>query len=381
MVMMLLRFNKFFGKHKSVNGNRKVMLTETALMRSVITLGFRSRKSAYAKGRQYRIMELTGMIKDVIEVVNNDCRLSDGFQKRTPSDKNSASYQIAMGLTKLVAEHFFGIPWLLHLSDVKADIVLSQKRPHTKHRIYMKQIGKKPAEPDLVGYNAGLQPFVFESKGSSTGYSKREHQHAINQVSMVKAINGISRITRVACYFNLRAKGFVGRIIDPKVSVRPIEIDYRESDFIKAYYGFFLEDTIQENLITIRTGSLIWRGVEISPQLYFVIADGLHAPLRSRRIEEMRGLADICKETIASVENIRTSYPGKISVGLDGIGVIDAENLDPDVISYPLDPLVDPSFKIVSKAEVNPVGSFIVPGLKSSITEKQPLIIKRNLLF
>lgn len=67
-------------------------------------------------------------------------------------------------------------------------------------------------------------------------------QHAINQVSQINTYNGVTPLTRTACYFDLSNIPIKGIIIDPENEGKGINIELNEREAILKYYSFFREN-------------------------------------------------------------------------------------------------------------------------------------------
>ncbi len=156
------------------------------------------------------------------------------------SEKVSESYYLGQALTTLYAQKIHRIKWLLHFEDCNDSRFRIQRNGYSP-KCTVGQSNKGVYGPDLVGIINQTTCFLFESKGSSTGYRRDTMQHALNQLSCVSTFNGNFPEAKVACYFDLSKTPINGIIIDPENNREGRELIMDVPQRMRQYYSLFDE--------------------------------------------------------------------------------------------------------------------------------------------
>ena len=227
--------------------------------------------------------------------------LRDKFKLLDDSEKRCDAYLLGQGLCKAFAEKQMGIPWLTHYSRKTIHVVISKKSKTGT------DIESDKYRPDLIGIDRKGNCHVFEAKGYSSGYSKKEHKYALDQVSIIDSINGKVPETRVACFFDL-SKKFHGHIIDP-IGDRNVGVDLHMDNPFLNYYAMFDDETFP-NARKIRVNNDEYVVKYICDGWYYGVNIKVKMLLEQRNFD-VRTLCEFLPNGIYDSEHL--------SVGSDGI--------------------------------------------------------------
>ena len=265
----------------------------------------------------FRLAELLCMAIANTKVVVGSLTLDDSFALMEQSERVGASYRLGMGLAKASAEILLQIPWLIHLDRVPG-VALGATGNRLPSKLILHNRSKPADRPDLIGFDSGVQPHVFEAKGHSSGIQPVELQHAIDQVSQVERVNGVPPVTRVVSFDTSQCPMF-GKIIDPDENVTDIDGYSLEIDpfrAIEAYYSFISDDIehwSSANAILLFGRTFLVRALG-TPDYYFGIDAEVFEMIRSTAYTP-RQLAEIAKTFQQFTSPVEDDG---VSIGLDG---------------------------------------------------------------
>ncbi|MBE9527160.1 MAG: hypothetical protein IME94_09330 [Proteobacteria bacterium] len=265
--MIELDVSNFSKPYDHLNGNKSQKVTPLDLARAMITIGHGSWYSAF-NHNIFRVGELICKALAFSEIVNSNLVLTKGFHRLNQSEKATVSYYFGQGLTKLYSEKHLKVKYLFHVDDYISFINYHTKGS-AKSKITIGNSSKNASRPDLIGFVKRNNSHILEAKGNSTGYQKNTMQHAINQVSQIISYNGVTPLTRTACFFDLSNTPIKGIIIDPENDDNGIILEFDEDAAMNKYYSFFIEN-YQRFTRTINIGKYEYSVAAIgSPNINF----------------------------------------------------------------------------------------------------------------
>lgn len=146
------------------NGPQHVHFTEEVLLLSAITVGRASLKHVLANGI-FSQFEVKIKIYKIISYLQKDkagnLYYTDAFESLDPSEKCGVSYFMGLVFTKLLANRFYNIRYLLHYDIYKKYLVPQSVRTNAM-------------KPDLLGLSGKGMWNVFESKGREKNHHQQQ---------------------------------------------------------------------------------------------------------------------------------------------------------------------------------------------------------------
>ena len=178
----------FIGRYNILNRNHLLHITNVDIARGLVTLG-KDHWLQYFKN-PIEILNDFGHhllgLNTYIKTTNSNLHITNRFRSLDPSDKRIKSYNIGMGITKIVADKILNIPYLQHV-DYLVNNGIATITSGTKQR------------GDLAGRDSSNNWHVLEAKGSSYPFSQSELDYAKYQATRIKTINGTTPHTRNSC--------------------------------------------------------------------------------------------------------------------------------------------------------------------------------------
>jgi hypothetical protein len=307
--------SKFVGAFAHLNGTETISASREDIVRSLLTVGYPSRKLAKAQVGPWRARMLHAMATGYLD---RSLRTTQYFRNLEQSEKVGVSFLLGEAFTHWYAQEKMKLTHLLHVQSLKSygcTAITSTRRP--------KPGSSQPAKnsrPDFIGFK-GQDTHVFESKGRMRNPTATTKAKALGQVSTIKRINGRSACTRSATFFMLKAAGVEGTVIDPPAGWDGFDITFDPFEAKQQAYRLFLDGPLVP--MPIDGGFM---GVEIMPDVFFgvdkLVLEIMKEPpatLVERQSREQE-LTTILEERWASYSNLRGSG---ISAGRDGLLLID----------------------------------------------------------
>ncbi len=309
--MINLEVSNYTGNYNYLNGQKHQDVSPIDLARALITVGQGSWWDVYDLGI-FRIGELLCKALAFCKLDNGNLVMQDRFYNLNQSEMATVSYYFGQGLTKLYSERYFDIKWLFHVDDYVNQIQF-HSNGIANSKIIVGNTKKNAKRPDLIGLEGASNSHIFEAKGNSGGYNTGIMQHAINQVSQINTYNGVSPLTRTACYYDLSNTPIKGYIIDPENDRKGINIELNEEDAIIKYYSFFREN-IKKFTESYRIGNHTYRITPVGvPNIFFGFDERILDLTPSEILKNGLYPKNWLFEQRREYENI------ELSVGLDGI--------------------------------------------------------------
>lgn len=319
MKKVLVTASDFSGKFLVVNGDYTIEINSLDLIRGIICIGYSDWRGTFRGGfRRYSeiLHHAFGMIAYTQEV-NNHLALAKNFRSLDMSEKIPITYNLGMGISKIIAERLLEIPWLLHVDELV-------RNGNAKTTAGTRERG------DLAGKDMHDRWHVLEAKGRSNRPSNDSFTKGKNQAGRVLSINGITPSTKSVCVSCFQETQTNSYLVDPdngdNMPATYWEID--NDNFLHYYYQRFVEDSVISRDVTekIHLNGKEYQFNIVSPKesefrigIYSPIFDAVKSK-SLKYMDDLRMLQERVK--LNKYENYGDMY---YSVGLDGI-IVFVEN-------------------------------------------------------
>jgi hypothetical protein len=233
------------------------------------------------------------------------CERSSLYDSLDPSEKSATSYFLGMTMAKLFAARLFDTPWLFHVSSASITGTVIAFKHGTK------------SQPDLIGQSSAGDWIVVEAKGRTNGFDLVALQKAKQQTLMVRQVNGVAPLLRIALqtYF---ASDLSVRLDDPDEADRDaVDLEVNLDVALLRYYALASAVTRQTTEVREVQGRRYATRFDIDSG----ITIGLEIPILERiaqgNFQEVRAaLKRLPDEELAHPGDTST-YPDGILVALD----------------------------------------------------------------
>ena len=206
---VIVEATKFTGRFSALNGTKTLSATRADIIRSLLTVGYPSRKVAVKVVGRWRERMLLAMATGYLD---QNLRTTRYFRSLEQTEKVGVSFLLGQAFTHWYAERYMNIEYLVHFAGV-ADC-----KWVTPTKAVAPKAGAAPppakSRPDFIGIRR-TERHVFESKGRQRKPSGSAEAKALGQVSALSSVNGKKPTTRCATFFMLKAAGAEGRVVDP----------------------------------------------------------------------------------------------------------------------------------------------------------------------
>jgi hypothetical protein len=310
--------SQFTGPFAKLNGSTDITASRADIIRSLLTVGYPSRKKAIRTVGPWRIRMLSAMAYGYLD---RALRTTEYFRNLEQTEKVGVSFLFGQAFTHWFAQDRMDIPFLLHVAGLPSTTWASSSAAVTPKTGATAPSPK--SRPDFVGVKKA-ESHVFESKGRIRRPALSAVGKALGQVSALRSINGTQPTTRSATFFMLKASGAEGRVIDPEGDPSGVEVEFDQWELITKVYSFFLDG---ENVDLADAAGEGYVGREIDVGVYFAIdkkvlsaaagQDPASASERQQRWDEIFG---ILAHRAAFYQERRAE---EVSPGPDGMLLID----------------------------------------------------------
>jgi hypothetical protein len=251
----------FSGRFGALSGRAPLTATHADIIRSLLTVGYPSRRAAVRKVGVWRERMLVTMATGYLD---DSLRTTRYFRNLEQTEKVGVSFLLGEAFTHWYAQTQMRIECLVHVAGlwtcewVAPSVWVAPKQGAT--------VPSPKSRPDFIGMT-GRERHVFESKGRIRWPSKAVVGKALGQVSSIRSVNGKRPITRCATFFMLKASGAEGLVLDPPEHADGLGGVFDELEALEKAYSFFLEgptdslsDQIGEGYVGREIESrLLWR--------------------------------------------------------------------------------------------------------------------------
>jgi hypothetical protein len=226
---------KFKGRFRTLNGVTPLDATRADIIRSLLTVGYPSRKEAVKVVGRWRERMLVAMATGYLD---RSLRTTRYFRSLEQTEKVGVSFLLGEAFTHWYAQRRMDIEYLVHVAGVQDCKWVSPTKS-----VAPKAGATAPSlksRPDFIGIRR-TERHVFESKGRLRRPTASAIAKALGQVSALVSINGRKPTTRCATFFMLKAGGAEGKVIDPVEEEAHVGVVFDEFDAIAKAYSFFLD--------------------------------------------------------------------------------------------------------------------------------------------
>lgn len=303
----------FSGRFKKLNGTVALTATRADIIRSLLTVGYPSRRAAVRVVGRWRERMLVAMATGYLD---NALNTTLYFRNLEQSEKVGVSFLLGEAFTHWYAQDRMKIEYLVHVGGLSSCSWTSPTTP-----LAPKTGASPPAaksRPDFIGIRR-TESHVFESKGRIRRPAASAVAKALGQVSALHSVNGKAPKTRCASFFMLRSAGTEGFVSDPPGDGKGNAVNFDVLDALAKAYSFFLDEPTTE----VVDGYI---GREIEDGVYFGLDQKVFAAIQERpdREQERRRRT---AEIFAIIADRSQSYEGRreqsVSPGPDGTILMD----------------------------------------------------------
>lgn len=311
--------SQFTGAFVTLNGTTDINATRADIIRSLLTVGYPSRKEAIRKVGLWRTRMLSAMAYGYLD---RALRTTGYFRNLEQTEKVGVSFLLGQAFTHWFAQDRMGIEFLEHVAGFKS--ITWKTSSATVPPKAGASTSSPKSRPDFIGMKK-TEKHVFESKGRIRRPAQSAVAKALGQVSALRAINGTQPATRCATFFMLKASGAEGQVIDPEGDAAGIEVNFDDWELITRSYAFFLDG---ENAALPDVAAEGYVGREIDDGVFFAIdkqvlsaASGQGQPASASERQQRRDeVFDILAHRAGHYLERRTE---DVSPGPDGTLLID----------------------------------------------------------
>lgn len=258
-------------------------------------------------------------------IVSPTLRLDPSFERLDGSDKGVKSYQIGMGIAKIVTERILKVPYLLHVDAllINGAITLSTG---TNER------------GDLIGMDKAGNWHVMEAKGRSIPPNTTLRTKAKRQAEKIVDINGIPPKTKSYCITYLSDTGNQIELVDPDdLPALSTAMNIKDDLFVKIYY-----DRIFGGLYKATPdAALSFNEYGIEFHLFEIPDTDLYIGLPSKYLKELiNGSVDFRSDLLERnelFERFSQLDLDLLSIGTDGVVIVEKNLIGEYKSSYRLD--------------------------------------------
>ncbi|BBO01988.1 MULTISPECIES: hypothetical protein [Bradyrhizobium] len=310
--------SQFTGAFAHLNVSADITATRADIIRSLLTVGYPSRKKAIRKVGPWRTRMLSAL---AIGYLDRALRTTEYFRNLEQTEKVGVSFLLGQAFTHWFAQDRMDIPFLVHVAGLKTTTWgTSSAAVPTKTGA---STPSPKSRPDFIGVKKA-ERHVFESKGRIRRPSKSAVAKALGQVSALRAINGSQPATRCATFFMLKASGAEGQVVDPAGAATGVEVKFDEWEMITNAYAFFLDG---ENVDLPEVAGEGYVGREIDNGVFYAIdkkvlsaAAGQEPASASERQQRRNEVFEILEHRAGTY---RERHTEEVSPGPDGTLLID----------------------------------------------------------
>ena len=314
---VLVEATNFSGRFVALNGTASLNVTRRDIIRSLLTVGYPSRKAAIDFVGPWRAKMLAAMAKGYLD---NSLNTTSYFRNLEQSEKVGASFLFGEAFTHWYAQDRMSIEFLVHVAGLKTCRWMSSSQP-----VVPKAGAASPASksrPDFIGIRR-QERHVFESKGRIRSPAASTVAKALGQVSVLQTINGSAPTTRCACFFMLKSKGTEGKVVDPPGGTIGLSVKFDQRDALAKAYSFFLDRPTVSLSDQIGEGYV---GHEIEEGLFFGIDKHVLAAIAERpptEADRWRRVVEVFDILAARAQVYESRRGFDTSSGRDGTLLVD----------------------------------------------------------
>lgn len=300
----------YSGDYTHFNGIRQTRITKADIAWGLLTLGkshwLQYFSSPFVTLNDF-IHNYTGLNTYLTEAP--ELMWTTRFETLDASDKRIKSYNVGMGIGKVVADRILSVPYLLHIDS----LVNAGKASLTEGDL---------ERGDLAGMDHKKAWHVLEAKGPSRSASTKELEKTKRQATKVTEIDGKVPKTRSSCLACIKDSGTTVLLSDPEGEAT-VRLQTAELDVIKFYYDRLFQPHYEPKITRagqarITRHGLDFRILRLNKHLRYGVLENVFDSLQ-------QGNIDFLDYLIEAQDTLKSSVDGsfKESVGTDGIILLD----------------------------------------------------------
>lgn len=307
----------FSGSFASLNGSIPISATRPDIIRSLLTVGYPSRRAAIRSVGKWREKLLVAMATGYLDGKLGTTRY---FRNLEQSEKVGVSFLLGEAFAHWYAQDRMRIEFLVHVAGLTSCAWSSTAAVTSLKTGATPPSGK--SRPDFIGIRRA-QRHVFESKGRIRKPNTATVSKALGQVSKLQTVNGVAPTTRCATFFMLREAGADGRVIDPPAATEGLSVTFDQRDALAKAYSFFLDIAPIDLSDDVGEGFV---GREVDDEVFFALDRKIYDAIRERSddVEKRHQQFD---EVFGILEGRADFYEGRrsteLSLGPDGMLLLD----------------------------------------------------------
>jgi hypothetical protein len=307
----------FSGLFASLNGSAPIAATRVDIIRSLLTVGYPSRKAAIKSVGKWREKLLVAMATGYLDGKLGTTRY---FRNLEQSEKVGVSFLLGEAFTHWYAQDRMRIEFLVHVAG------LTTCAWSSTGAVTPLKTGATPppdkSRPDFIGIRR-TQHHVFESKGRIRKPSAATVGKGLGQVSKLQTVNGVAPTTRCVSFFMLREAGAEGRVVDPPAAAEGLSVTFDQRDAIAKAYSFFLDIAPRDLSDEVGEGFV---GRQVDDEVFFALDRKVYDAIRERS-DDAEQRHQQFDEVFGILEGRADYYEGRRSVelspGPDGTLLLD----------------------------------------------------------
>ena len=210
----ILTLSRFSGRFGSLNGTLTLTATRADFIRSLLTVGYPSRRAAIRTVGRWREEMLVAMATGYLD---HNLHTTTYFRNLEQTEKAAVSFLFGEAFTHWCAQDRMNIEYLVHVAGLRSCTWGAATTPVTPKPGALPPAPK--SRPDFIGIRR-TERHVFESKGRIRRPSTATVNKALGQVSALHSINGRPPTTRCASFFMMKASGPEGKVVDRRRAVK-----------------------------------------------------------------------------------------------------------------------------------------------------------------
>jgi hypothetical protein len=183
----ILTLSRFSGRFASLNGTLTLTATRPDFIRSLLTVGYPSRRAAIRTVGRWREEMLVAMATGYLD---HNLHTTTYFRNLEQTEKAAVSFLFGEAFTHWCAQDRMNIEYLVHVAGLRSCTWGAATTPVTPKPGALPPAPK--SRPDFIGIRR-RERHVFESKGRIRRPSTATVNKALGQVSALHSINGRPR--------------------------------------------------------------------------------------------------------------------------------------------------------------------------------------------
>lgn len=305
--------------YANLNGERHIRISKIDIARGLFSIG-KTHWTQYLKTPRQSLFDFvhywTGLDRFINE--NPELTITANYADLDLSEKIVKSYQIGMGISKIVTERILKVPYLQHVDSlVKQGIVNLTSGTNERG--------------DMIGLDREKRWHVMEAKGRTNKPTKADKEKAKDQAEKITSISGVNPDTKSYCITYINQEYTEILLNDPDdIPIKKLELEINSKVFIKNYYDKILSDFYSQEEDARLT--FVDQGILFS--LFRISSDqaNFYIGVETRILKDLRQGSINFTESILSENSFFDNAEGlnidTLSIGNDGIILFqDVENL------------------------------------------------------